>query len=406
MGRKHLELEDYLLKIPEIYRGSVVFLEPFKGKRTLISFVFSCGCKIEQILQQFLLRDTFEFCTKCKPKKQYDTIYKCNYCHSEFFRPGAFEKHKLECENKYKNLQEGEDYIVCAICGFHSKCLSHHISTKHNISIDDYKKNYSIICNKSHKTYSDLNGENGNWIARAKERGEDLSEYISNMSVSVHDAIMASPEDRKRRAKVMGDVNRSDIMRKKSSDTAKKTSARRDIQLERAARIHVWQKNNPQEFYDKCISKALNCWNSKPESLLYKIIVARTDYNFRRHQRVKSEYFISTTKEKEVDIGDKSKRVYIEFDGPLHFKDTTLHKLDIIHTKDKLLDDHITRHGWVLIRVGSDQFSYRKSDYGFKKECIDKIFGILDSPTPGVHYIGEVYDEYYFSKTGRQTSNS
>lgn len=106
------------------------------------------------------------------------------------------------------------------------------------------------------------------------------------------------------------------------------------------------------------------------------------------------------------NIGDKSRRVYIEFDGRLHFIETTLQKLDIIPTKDKLLDDHITRHGWVLIRVGSDQFSYRKSDYGFKQECIDQVFGILDNPTPGVHYIGAVYDEHYFSKTGRQTSNS
>ena len=47
---------------------------------------------------------------------------------------------------------------------------------------------------------------------RAKENGDDLFEYKSKMSKSVREAILSNPADRKRRAKVMASVNRSDAM--------------------------------------------------------------------------------------------------------------------------------------------------------------------------------------------------
>ena len=109
------------------------------------------------------------------------------------------------------------------------------------------------------------------------------------------------------------------------------------------------------------------------------------------NQVVKSELFITKSKRKQVDIGDKSKRVYVEFDGPLHFIQTGLKQLENVQEKDKLLDEHIIKHEWTLIRVSYDQFSYRKSDYGFNKECIKKLFEILDNPISGVHKIGKNY---------------
>ena len=42
MGRKHIALEGYLSKIPELYREKIVLLESYIGNRTMISFVFSC----------------------------------------------------------------------------------------------------------------------------------------------------------------------------------------------------------------------------------------------------------------------------------------------------------------------------------------------------------------------------
>jgi len=124
MGRKHVVLEDYLSRVPELYRKNIVLLDTFEENRTMISFVFSCGCKIEQCLKSFLRRDTFEFCTNCKPKKQYETTYTCAYCNDEFVKIDSFEKHKLECENKYINLKEGENYVVCSICGLVAGIIS------------------------------------------------------------------------------------------------------------------------------------------------------------------------------------------------------------------------------------------------------------------------------------------
>jgi very-short-patch-repair endonuclease len=180
-------------------------------------------------------------------------------------------------------------------------------------------------------------------------------------------------------------------MRKKASETAIKTSARKDIQENRAANLKKWRDQNPDEFYDKCTSKMSNCWRSKPEMMLFDVLKDIEEYRFKQNQIVKSDKFPTKSKRKQIDIGDKSKRTYIEFDGELHFKQTGLNQLDTVQEKDRLLDEHIIKHGWTLIRVGYDQFSYRKSDYGFKKECLERVFEILDNPTPGVHRIGAVY---------------
>lgn len=374
MGKKHIALEEYIKKIPEVFRSNLEVLESFNGNRTNISFKFSCGCVVKQPLKSFLIRDQFEYCTKCKPKV-------------------SNRKSRFDNADGFVELVEGKDYVVCVVCGFHAKSLGAHVSKVHNILADEYKKNHQIICTNSKEIYSTQNKENSNWIERAKERGEDLTEYFEKMGAAVKASILANPEDRKRRAKVMSDVNKSDIMRKKSSETAIKTSARKDIQEARAEKLKKWRNENPDEFYDKCVSKMIGTWNSKPEAVLYQEMIKRTKFNFKRHQKLRSEKFLCFYKQKDIDIGDTDRRVYIEYDGPLHFKQTTLNQLDNVQEKDRLLDEHIIQHGWVLIRVGYDQFSYRKSDYGFKSECLAKIDGLLNNLVPGVHRIGDVYEQ-------------
>jgi len=280
--------------------------------------------------------------------------------------------------------------VVCKICGWHAKRLSGHLHKEHGIDSSEY--NNPVLCETSKKKYEAVAQDNGNWIEKAKARGEDLAEYRKKMGKALSESIISNPEDRKRRAKVMAGVNKSEVMRKKASETAKKTSAREDVQEKRAAQLKRWRDENPDKFFNQCTSRMLRPhWHSKPESLLYDVVSDRDNYKFKQNQVVKSNTFISKSKRKQVDIGDKSRRVYIEYDGKLHFIQTRLNQLQKVQEKDRLLDEHIKKHSWVLIRVGYDQFSYRKSDYGFKKKCLDRVFGILDNPTPGVHYIGEVY---------------
>jgi hypothetical protein len=298
------------------------------------------------------------------------------------------EAHVVECKAKYDQLPEGFDFVVCKICGWHAKKLAGHLRKEHGIDPLEYDGH--VLCVTSKKKYEAVAQDNGNWIEKAKARGEDLTEYKKKMGDAVRDSIMSNPENRKRRAKVMSDVNKSDVMRKKASETAKKTSARKDVQEKRAAQLKKWRDENPDDFYDKCISKMLTIYSSKPEKLLYNLVKDHPKYNLKRHRKIRSDKF-KAYKQRDVDIGDADKRIYIEYDGPLHFKQTSMNQLEGVQERDRLLDEHIIKHGWFLIRVSYDQFSYRKSDYGFKNECLEKVFGILDDPLPGVHKIGAAY---------------
>lgn len=284
----------------------------------------------------------------------------------------------------------GIDFVVCKICGWHAKKLGSHLRKDHGIDLKDYDG--QIVCESSRKKYEAVAKENGNWIERAKELGEDLSEYKEKMGEAVRESILSNPEERKRRAQVMASVNKTDVMRKKASETAIKTSARKDIQDKRATQLKKWRDENPDEFYEKCASKVINSFKSIPEYMLFDLVKDTPGYSFKQNQVVKSNLFITKSKRKQVDIGDKSRRVYIEYDGALHFKQTNLNQLETVQEKDRLLDEYILKHGWVLIRVSYDQFSYRKSDYGFKKECLDRVFEILNNPESGIYKIGNKYD--------------
>lgn len=125
-------------------------------------------------------------------------------------------------------------------------------------------------------------------------------------------------------------------------------------------------------------------------TLLYELVKNHENYVFKRHRKVRSESF-APYKQRDIDIGDADKKIYIEYDGPLHFKETALKQLKTTQFKDELFNNHVIKQNWILIRISYDQFSYRKYDYGFKKECIDRIFYILNNPIPGIYFIGSAY---------------
>jgi len=55
-----------------------------------------------------------------------------------------------------------------------------------------------------------------------------------------------------------------------------------------------------------------------------------------------------------------------------------------------MLDAHVEAHGWTLVRISYDQFSY-KDGGRFSEACLRKLFELLLAPVPGVHRIGEAY---------------
>ena len=402
MGRSHKSLDDYIQVIPEEFRDNLKLLEPFKGNRTNISFNFSCGCIANQQLKTLLLRDNFKFCTICKA--EHVEIYNCNYCSTEFSKKKFFEECKIKCKSKYANLILGEDYVICSICGYHAKSLGTHVYKIHSIEINVYKKQHQIICSKSAQNYSESSSENS-WLSKAVAEGRDLTEYWSKVSAGVKKAINSNPDELKRRSELMTELNikqQSNVdFQKIVSDTAKKTSARKDIQDARTKRLKKWRTDNPILFYNKCVRKMITTFQSKPEKLLYKYLSSIDGFSFKRNQFIHSKLISNKSLKKQMDMGDKNKRVYVEFDGILHFEpkfgDQTLKR---IRQKDIEIEQHMKNHNWTLIRVSCDQFIYSskminkvKHDASyFKKECLDEVVRILNSKIPGIYKIGAAYN--------------
>lgn len=413
MERKSKTLNEYIQIVPEKYRNNILLLEDYKGNRTNISFTFSCGCEIKQSLKAFLLRDRFDLCTDCKTKElklENKSVYRCKYCASEFLYQSSVERCNRKCEKKYKELVFNEDYVVCNICGFHCKSLGIHITKKHDISYQEYKKRYNfekLTCEKTSEKYKNLPQTQFTWIEKAKQNGEDLTEYRKKISEGVKEAINNNPEELKRRSELMSKINEklqnNEEYKKALSERAKITSARQDIQVKRSAQLKNWRDNNIEIFHNKCVKKMLKAFQSKPEIALYKFLCTKDNFSFKRNQFIHSNLLTNKSSKKQIDIGDKNKRIYIEFDGILHFEPKFGEdNLERIKQKDREIEQHISKHNWTLIRVSYDQFKYStktinkiKEDASyFKPECLEQIQQILNDNKPGIYKIGEAYKNF------------
>lgn len=292
-----------------------------------------------------------------------------------------YEQHLAVC---FKD----DEFIECVLCKFAGRKITQHVKKEHGLLKQEYEARYGpTICESASKAYAET--RNYDWIHRANEEKKDLTEYKRKMAKAVSDAIMNNPDERKRRSELLGYLNKSDEFRKRSSETAKKTSMRFEIQARRVEQLKKWREVNCEEFFEKCTKKMLSIWHSKPEKALYEIVRAIDGYAFRFNQTIKSETFPTKSKRKQVDMGDKVCRVYLEFDGILHFKKKyKKQKLEEIQLKDRLLDEHIERRNWTLIRISYDQWNGKE----FKKECLESLFDALKDPQPGVVKIGKAYE--------------
>jgi len=271
-----------------------------------------------------------------------------------------------------------------------------HVRENHGFTSKEYEDKFksSIKCAKTKENYSIQNAKNGNWIQRAKDKHQDLTEYKKKMGKSVSKSIMTNDQERKSRSERLSDLNKRDDFRERSRLTARKTSSRPDILEHRSKNLSQWRNDNREEFYEKCIKPALKSRSSKPEFELFKILQSVEGYNFRHNQVVKSNKFTTKSSRKQIDIADKEKRVYVEFDGIIHFHPIK-GKETLIETqaRDKLLDEHILEHNWTLIRVSYDQFSYKNGGF-FSESCLERIFQILKKPASGIYKIGTEYERY------------
>lgn len=422
-------LEEFLSRIDQKYHCKIILLEPYNGNRTNISFTFGCGHSVNQLLKSLLLRDQFDYCLECKNKiiEKEKIKYICLYCKSRFTKIKTYEKCLSNCEEKYKNLEENIDFVICQICGFHSKSLGTHLNKEHGLTSRKYSKQFEnclAIATNSSNIYSKINAINGNWIVREKEKGTDLTEIWKKISIGLSKSIMANDAERSRRSRYMTELNvihRTDEKYKKMlSDTAKITSSRPEILEQRAAVLKrwreenpedflnkcviplqigfaKWRKENPEEFYEKCVKNLYNSYQSHPEELLFNLVSLLDGFQFKRRRFLKSPLILNKTNTKQLDISDKINNVYIEFDGIVHFKPifgegALIEK----QNRDDNLNSVIIQNNWTLIRISHDRFIYKskKEKCYFKQECLDRLYQILEDKITGVYKIGTSYDQY------------
>lgn len=305
-----------------------------------------------------------------------------------------------ESERIQLGLQNGA-LVKCALCDEIGSSLALHVRKVHKMDKKEYIKAHGpLLAPGSKERYSKAAEQNGSWIAKAQERGEDLTEYWKKVSDGVRKAILNSPEERERRSKLLGSLNKTDAFRKKSSDTAKITSARREIQEKRAIQLKRWREDNRQEFYVKCTAN-MHKYKSRPEKSLYMILSSYfPDDNFKNNKFIKDNLFLefSKTGNKQVDIISEPKKIAVEFDGFLHFKEVWPGSLEKIKKKDSLFSRYCLDKNLILIRVSLDSYSY-KSGGRFSEQALDKIKELIDNPIPGVHFIGKSWNGLDYTHT-------
>lgn len=288
---------------------------------------------------------------------------------------------------------------MCRICGQAHKSLAKHITGTHLLTKEAYIAQHGgpIKCEKTRLRYSEQNRVNSQWIVRAKAGGDDLSEYRAKMSAAVSAAIMANPEERARRAKTWAATNQTQEARDRASRTAKRTSARPEVQAQRAAKLKRWRDENPEKFVElleRFVSSG--CSISRPEVELSNIL----DRNFPNADWAHAALFtplnddsvslLKTTNPSgrtQVDVISRRLQVVVEFDGIHHFKPVKSQEvLERTIRKDRVKNSVISNEGFCLIRVSYDQWLQRGR---FKGECVGRLYDLISDPVPGVHFIGE-----------------
>jgi very-short-patch-repair endonuclease len=316
-------------------------------------------------------------------------------CGKSYVGNSGLNNHQKKCKVYLAQAIEGVDYIKCKICDFTGKSITAHIKKSHLLSKIEYEKKYgSTVCEITKSTYSETSKINGDWIKRAKEKGEDLSEYFEKLGSKISEGIMKSDSAREARRQNLSRLNRTQDFRERSSKTAKKTSSRKEIQDKRSKRLARWRENNPEEFYEKCTSVMHKSWQSKPEIDLFDVVDQFFPDTFKRNQILKrTGKFLSTkTNIRQIDIMSLENKIVIEFDGIHHFKDVFKKKgnLNEVNKKDQELNSVLVEEGWTVIRVSYDEYEYKENGK-FKQETLDKIFDIVTNKKRGLWLFGKSY---------------
>lgn len=305
------------------------------------------------------------------------------------------DAHQAKC---YAQQIEGIDYVKCGLCTFVGARIMRHVEDHHALKRSLYEAEYgSATAVATRERYSACNKVGGDWINRAKAAGQDITGWKQKMATSVRTAIMSNPDERKRRSELakmtIGTIARSSEGRKRSSDAAKITSARPEIQKARAGKLRAWRESHQDDFYTKCVANEKRNWKSKPEAQLFAFLSTEfPQFEFKQNQQLMASCFTNKTRRRQIDVMSRSRRIIVEFDGALHFRNIAKwNQLDAVIARDEELNAVAISHGYIVIRIGYDQAA--KSSGELTDACKRMIRNVLATATPGsIHKIGEVYE--------------
>lgn len=312
---------------------------------------------------------------------------RCNYCGLRG------ERHKETCLLVVGT--EGVDYVKCNLCGIKFRELSCHLKSIH--SLESKKYDGQLSCSSSYSKRVVATSGRDNWVKKLKETNPELlKEKIAIMSERVSETVMSNPNELKRRSDLMKEIHviHKEHIRSTSSKQAIITSKRPEILAQRTEVLRKWREEHPEEFHDKCISNMIKMKISKPEKCLgLWLMETFKEFKFKPNQSLKHENFSTATKRRMIDVFSASKKIIVEFDGPVHFKNVpSWNQLSGVQKRDSETNS-VAVDGFLIIRVSIDMFNYYR---GFKKECLDQIIDIfsnLEENMSKVIKIGKKYEQ-------------
>jgi len=280
--------------------------------------------------------------------------------------------------------------VTCGVCQQKGYSLKSHVKRVHGLEKEEYERLHGpAVCQATKQRYSST--ANYDWINRAKDVGQDLSDWKQKLSTSISSGVMASDSAREARRQNLTRLNKTDEFRAKSSETASRTSARPDVQQARAQNLAKWRRNHPDVFMTRCFQRMLSFKTSRPEKVLYWEVSRLFPGVFKHNQLIVRRGKFVTTKSgtRQVDIYAKDRKIIIEFDGPYHFKPIRGDDfLETVRKKDDELNSVMIAEGALVIRVAYDQYKKAK----INEDALAQIERLVSSDSRGLHLIGSLYN--------------
>lgn len=301
--------------------------------------------------------------------------WECEGCGIEFTIRKLLVIHKKKCskwiEKKQNERNKSKKEYICPGCEAKNSGQQNHIEHMRVCERwSEVKKDHYKISNveNSRKAAESLRGD-------VKKRDAWREKISKNVSKS----ILSNENELKRRRELFSFLNEKykDIYNKNRSETAIRTSSRKDILDKRSENLRRWRENNPEDFYKKCTSKMIKrVWFSAPEKYLKKIL---SEYGFKHSQTIKNKKFTTKSKRRQIDFLNRDEKMIVEFDGQHHFEviKKYCNNLEYIRKKDNELNDVMTGKGYLVIRISHDAWSpsNKRIKVNYLKILLDTING-------------------------------